>query len=163
MSDVFQIGDLVTINSKAFVVESIEVGVRIFDCLQTNISFVDANDKTGRIYIAKTIYSPLKNEKLFKEEELYPFPEFWDLYDKKVGAEKCKKKWSKIKAPVRKEIMDHLVNYIASKPDKQYRKNPLSYLNGEHWKDEIIMIPPKTSDSNVPLAPVVISKIKLDD
>jgi hypothetical protein len=38
MSDVFQVGDLVTINSQAFVVEVIEVGVRNFDYLQTNIS-----------------------------------------------------------------------------------------------------------------------------
>jgi hypothetical protein len=27
--------------------------------------------------------------------------------------------------------------YVASKPDRQYRKNPLTWLNGKCWQDEV--------------------------
>jgi hypothetical protein len=29
-------------------------------------------------------------------------------------------------------------DYVKSTPDKQFRKDPTTYLNGKHWKDEII-------------------------
>tara|TARA_R110002051_G_scaffold178040_1_gene247850 strand:+ start:7646 stop:8368 length:723 start_codon:yes stop_codon:yes gene_type:complete len=66
------------------------------------------------------------------------FEEFWDLYAKKVGKNKCIKKWLKIKSADREEIINSLPAYIRSTPDEQYRKNPLTYLNNDGWKDEII-------------------------
>ena len=35
--------------------------------------------------------------------------------------------------------MDYLPGYIQSKPDKQFRKHPTTFLNNEGWKDEIII------------------------
>jgi uncharacterized protein YdaU (DUF1376 family) len=66
------------------------------------------------------------------------FEEFWDLYAKKVGKKKCIKKWSKVQSSDKEEILNSLPAYVLSKPDKVFRMNPLTYLNGEGWKDEII-------------------------
>lgn len=67
------------------------------------------------------------------------FTDFWDLYDKKTDLPKCLKKWEKIKQAAREKIMDHLALYVHATPDRQYRKNPLTYLNNESWNDEIIL------------------------
>jgi len=66
------------------------------------------------------------------------FLDFWDKYDKKQDRPKCEKKWEKINQEAREKIMLHLEDYILSTPDKQYRKNPLTYLNSESWENEII-------------------------
>lgn len=67
------------------------------------------------------------------------FEKFWDLYAKKVGdQEKIKKKWESLKEPERTLIMEKLPAYISATPDKQFRKNPYSYLNQKSWNDEII-------------------------
>lgn len=66
------------------------------------------------------------------------FDNFWNIYDKKQDRPKCEKKWDKINQEAREKIMLHLEDYILSTPDKQYRKNPLTYLNSESWENEII-------------------------
>lgn len=66
------------------------------------------------------------------------FLDFWARYDKKQDRPKCEKKWEKINQEAREKIMLHLEDYILSTPDKQYRKNPLTYLNSESWENEII-------------------------
>jgi len=43
--------------------------------------------------------------------------------------------------------MEHVPKYVESTPDKNYRKNALTYINGKHWQDEIIKrnnLTPKT-------------------
>lgn len=66
------------------------------------------------------------------------FEDFWKLYSKSVGKEKCEKIWLKLKEPEKALIMETLPKYIQSTPDKQYRKNPQTYLNGKCWNDEIV-------------------------
>lgn len=68
------------------------------------------------------------------EEE---FEKFWDYYDKKVDRKKAWPKWKKLTKDQKDKIRKHLPLYLKSQPDKQYRKNPLTYLNGECWNDEI--------------------------
>ncbi|MBL4795912.1 MAG: hypothetical protein JKY50_00705 [Oleispira sp.] len=65
------------------------------------------------------------------------FSEFWDMYDKKTGLDKCKQKFKKLSKTDQELIFTLLPAYIQSTPDKQYRKNPLTWLNGKHWNDEI--------------------------
>ena len=68
------------------------------------------------------------------------FNEFWDLYNYKVGKkEKVMAKWESLKDIDRQDVMDYLPGYIQSKPDKQFRKHPTTFLNNEGWKDEIII------------------------
>ena len=57
-----------------------------------------------------------------------PFEEWWNAYNKKRGRKKAEAKWKKLS----------LNDNVASTPDPVYRKDPLTYLNGECWNDEII-------------------------
>lgn len=72
-----------------------------------------------------------------KKENILSFDEFWEKYDKKVDKVKCKKKFNKLTEKELTKIKETLTYYINSKPDKKYRKNPLTYLNGKCWEDEI--------------------------
>lgn len=66
------------------------------------------------------------------------FDSWWNLYDKKRGREKCLAKWEKL-TPIEQYLC--LLNtpaYVMATPEKQYRKDPLTYLNGKCWNDEII-------------------------
>lgn len=66
------------------------------------------------------------------------FVEFWNLYGKKVDRPKCEKKFSKLSKSELELLFANLPAYIKSKPDKQYRKDPIRWLNGECWNDDII-------------------------
>ena len=67
------------------------------------------------------------------------FAEFWDLYGKKVDRPKCEKKFSKLTSTEIVLLFTNLPLYIKSKPEKQYRKDPIRWLNGKCWNDEIIL------------------------
>jgi hypothetical protein len=72
------------------------------------------------------------------ETNVWPtFDDFWYKYDKKVDRPKCELKWKKIKQADRENILSHLESYIPSTPEKEYRKNPLTYLNSQSWENEI--------------------------
>jgi len=68
---------------------------------------------------------------------IYTFDDFWNLYGKKVDTKKCKDKFEKLSDKELEQIKSTLPDYIASTPDVQFRKNPLTYLNGKCWMDEI--------------------------
>ena len=67
-----------------------------------------------------------------------PFDSFWDLYDKKTSKGKAEKKWAALNLLEKQKIMAHVPKYVASTPDKKYRKDVCTYLNNESWNDEII-------------------------
>lgn len=85
--------------------------------------------------------TPIKEEEEYKEEKeeknIYSFDEFWDLYDKKNDRKKCSDKFNKLTGEQLKKIKEVLPIYIKSKPDVTFRKNPLTWLNGECWNDEV--------------------------
>lgn len=66
------------------------------------------------------------------------FEVFWLMYDKNVGKELSQKVWNSLTQSEKEAIMLSLPRYVESTPDKVYRKNPLTYLNGKHWEDEIV-------------------------
>lgn len=76
---------------------------------------------------------------LFDIPEEFPFSDFWDLYDKKVDKPKCQKKYEKMSLKDRKAIFEYLPKYIQSQPDKQFRRNPLTFLNNRTWENEIVI------------------------
>jgi len=67
----------------------------------------------------------------------YSFDEFWNTYGKKVDTKKCKDKFDKLTEKEKEQIKSTINDYINSTPDVQFRKNPLTYLNGKCWMDEI--------------------------
>lgn len=76
-----------------------------------------------------------------------PFDEFWSMYDKKQDRAKCEKKWHSLTDEERLLTMNHLPAYIQSTPNKQYRKHPATYLNGEAWNNEVISNLPVTTNN----------------
>jgi hypothetical protein len=80
----------------------------------------------------ETQVTPNNNDK--KEKKIL-FDEFWTLYSKSVDKQKCLDKFEKLSDEEIKSIFETLPFYIIQTPDKTYRKNPLTYLNGKCWND----------------------------
>ena len=79
------------------------------------------------------IDTKIDNNKIYKS-----FIDWWKLYDKKVGKDKALKFWTKkLDESLVDEIMDHTKRYVKS-TDKQFRKNPYTYLFNATWEDEIM-------------------------
>lgn len=69
----------------------------------------------------------------------YTFDRAWNLYEKKVGCKsKLEKKWNSMSKKDRKAAIEYIPLYVLSQPDKQYRKNFLTFLNQRGWEDELI-------------------------
>lgn len=66
------------------------------------------------------------------------FKDWWDLYDKKRGRKKAEAKWERLKDSDKRACYEATPAYVASIENKQFQKDPLTYLNGECWNDEII-------------------------
>lgn len=69
----------------------------------------------------------------------YTFEQFWNDYDKKVGnLDRIVPKWLKLSDKDREAIRAYIPKYKEAQPDKQFRSNPETFLNGHGWKNEII-------------------------
>jgi len=99
---------------------------------------------------SKVEYSKVNESKENKSNlliEIYPtFSDFWDLYDKKKDKHKAELKWSRLKQEEKESIMLHVPSYKDSVSDIQYLKNPVTYLNGKCWNDEIIITKTQIQD-----------------
>ena len=71
-------------------------------------------------------------------EKLDMFNDFWDRYDKKVNRDDCLKKWKKLSISDMKEALKMVEIYVKSTPDKQYRKNPSTWIYQKAWRNEVI-------------------------
>lgn len=82
---------------------------------------------------------------------LLGFDEFWSVYDKKVSRAKAEKEWSKI--GIDDDLLETIIlaarNYVKSKPDKQFRKDPERWLKNRSWEDEIVTSIPKVYESAI--------------
>lgn len=77
-----------------------------------------------------------EKEKL-KNESKHTFSDFWNLYGKKIDIKRCEQKFKKLTNLQIEKIFKTLPAYLIYKPDSEFRKNPLTYLNNESWNDEI--------------------------
>lgn len=87
-----------------------------------------------------TNHKPITNN-----QYICAFDDFWGLYDKKVNKQKAEKLFSKLNKNEIDLIFKTLPDYIRSKPDKQFRKDPDTYLRNKCWTDEIIINKPTSS------------------
>ena len=96
-------------------------------------------ESTSEAY-AKHMETETENRTITINENInIDFEWFWNHYDKKVGdKQKLKKKWNKLTDQERQNAMNYLDLYKQSVPDKQFRKNPETFLNNKSWNDEII-------------------------
>lgn len=86
------------------------------------------------------------------------FEEFWNIYNKKIGKDKAKSKWAKLKTSEIEAIFNALPSYIASREVK-YRKDPERYLAHRVWEDEVIGDKP----TPIPLSANKITEITIPD
>ena len=70
--------------------------------------------------------------------EVNGFDFFWNAYEKKVGRPKCEKLWAKLTLAEKKACLAYIPLYKQAHPDKQYRKNPETFLRNKSWNDELI-------------------------
>lgn len=81
----------------------------------------------------------IKGKEIKVKEINIPFDVFWIDYDKKVGDRtKLSKKWENLSDEERIKAIEHIKVYKLAVEDKQFRKNPETYLNNKSWNDEII-------------------------
>lgn len=69
--------------------------------------------------------------------DILSFSDFWNAYDKKADKVKCENRYKKLSHSDILKIKEVLPFYLKSTPDRQFRKNPLTWLNGKCWNDEI--------------------------
>jgi hypothetical protein len=69
------------------------------------------------------------------------FEKFWNLYDKKNNKAKVKAKFERLSKADKAKIFETLQTYLDNTPDKQFRKDPMTYLNNRTWEDEISLKP----------------------
>jgi len=103
-----------------------------------NATWVGVNDVGNATNVEVDVKEDVKG-KVKEETNKIDFDTFWDLYDKKVGDKtKLKKKWDKLSLEIQTKALEHITEYKKAQQDKQYRKNPDTYLNNKSWNDEII-------------------------
>ena len=97
-----------------------------------SIIFID----TDKIKLSDIV--PLNEGSRLALDLNFPFETFWNMYDKKVGKPKCEKLWGKLSAKERMACLDYIPFYVQAQPEKQYRKNPETFLRNKSWNDELI-------------------------
>ena len=102
------------------------------ECEQAYIN-LDNHFKSKDLYTQKMVSEESSLEKETKEAL---FITFWESYNKKIGMHKCKEKFMKYGIKSMGKICSSSLHYVRSTPEIKYRKNPLTWLNGEYWKDE---------------------------
>ena len=73
-----------------------------------------------------------------EKESAIPFNKFWELYDKKVDRKKCEPKWNRLSLTDQEKALAYIPGYLVAQPDKQFRKDPATFLNNYSWQNEII-------------------------
>jgi len=71
---------------------------------------------------------------------IYPFDDFWDLYDKKKQRASCEKKWDKLSENDKETIMEFLPIWNSYeqhvKENGKYKPHPSTFLNQKRWEDD---------------------------
>jgi len=95
----------------------------------THVQSVEHNSTNSTVIVNDTVNVTVK--------DIYSFDEFWSTYGKSIDKNKCKAKFEKLSNEVKLKIKEVLPLYVQSTPDKQFRKNPQTWLNGQCWNDEV--------------------------
>jgi hypothetical protein len=114
---------------------------KVRSCIEKELLKVKDRVLIQYIYSMDTHTQEEQEKEQEKEQEQVniDFEWFWNEYDKKVGEkQKLKKKWHKLSDEERQNAMNYLDLYKQAVPDKQFRKNPETFLNNKSWNDEII-------------------------
>jgi hypothetical protein len=80
---------------------------------------------------------PAKSGEAADGDEL-SFEHAWELYGRKGNKKTAMHRWANLKNHFREAALKHIPAYVASTPERKYRKDFGTYLNQEAWNDEII-------------------------
>ena len=106
---------------------------------RVNGKFVINNAASNGVSVAEMPQSKVNKSKVKEIEVNISFDCFWDMYDKKKGEKgKLIKKWNNLTDSERTTIIEYLPKYKIAQPDKQYRKDPETFLNKKSWLDELV-------------------------
>lgn len=104
------------------------------------------NDSTNDRESDSTSDSPYKEQTKKKtktrspaaagESEGVAFEDFWERFGKKEDKHKCAQRWAALSRADQSAALTALPAYVAATPDRKFRKNPLTWLNGRCWLDE---------------------------
>ncbi len=72
-----------------------------------------------------------------KEDKNISFDKFWDMYGKKKERPKCELLFSSLSDDEVVTVLQVVGKYVASTPDKKFRKYPSTWLRNRCWEDEI--------------------------
>lgn len=103
------------------------------DFFEAGIILGDKDHVTSEIHIVGDNYQEYVAEAISTS-----FDAFWSLYDKKVGKPKAEKLWDKLSMQEKRDCLAYIPLYKQAQPDKQYRKNPETFLRNKCWNDELI-------------------------
>ncbi len=74
-----------------------------------------------------------------EQVEQYPFEEFWKIYGKDVGHDKCLQVWKcQLSEETKAKIMAHVVKYVQARPNEYFRKDPINYFKDKTYNDEVV-------------------------
>ena len=91
--------------------------------------------------------SPRISHSLEPVNEPCSFDGAWEMYERKGNKKTSSARFKKLSIGDKKLLLDHVPKYIASKPDKQYRKDFERYISNECWNDEI-QLPANRNNTN---------------
>lgn len=89
-----------------------------------------------------------KESKIKENNKENKFSLFWQAYGKPVDRKKCLEKFALLQDDEIDKALLHVPNYVLSTAEVQYRKNPLTYINGQCWNDEVKTEVPKKDFSD---------------
>ena len=108
--------------------------------------FIGKPKKADSVSVSVSVNDNVINKQ--KEKRLFDFETFWKTYDKMEGKKKALEKFLKLPQKDVDKILTVVKNYVVSTPDKKYRKNPSTWLNGENWNDQIKKVKKQNNQLN---------------
>ena len=145
IDDIVENFDLFEIEEDSFYSKSLKKRMEKLDLIKqkrADAGRVGGKSKANAKAKAKQNQASKVKQSIVKKSKVnIEFSDFWNLYDYKKGNKiKIENKWLSLKDDERTAIMDHLPLYVASTPDKQWRKHPYTYLNNQGWEDEMVNV-----------------------
>lgn len=104
-----------------------------------DIAYYRGFEKSSETLVKRQLNTlPQKKDPLKDEENLSSFDVWWNAYDKKRSRKKVFEKWCRLTKEQHDKCIAVAKDYASSCPNKKFQKDPMTYLNGECWNDEII-------------------------
>lgn len=119
--------------------ENVVKSTRITVCNYNSYQDVSHASQTQAKRKLNTNNNDINENNLNRSNDVYSFENFWDDYDKKIGNKgELSRLWDRLPDADKLAIKAYIPKYKAAQPNKQYRKNPQTFLNNKGWLDEAI-------------------------